>query len=380
MKCSIFILAALFPLAATAQGAVADASQRPAAHATNSSAPRRPQEESIERSPPQYSEQKVNFLNSVAGNTLAGTLSIPKGKGPFPAVLLIAGSGPATRDVEFAGHRVFLVLADYLTRRGIAVLRYDKRGTGDSTGDFESAGFSDLVSDARASFSYLKGRPEVEREQLGVIGHSEGATIAPEIAILDSSIRMMVLMAGSGLRGDQLLTEQRILAASDEGASAVRLIELRAFYKALFAAVVASTGQPEAKIKVKPLIAKGVAAGMVPQESVTNYVEFITSNPIRELLAINPIPTLRQIRIPVLAIIGSLDHTVVTRPYLEALRPALQANRRAVIKEMPKLNHMFQTAITGEASEFSRIEETIAPAALMAIGDWIANEAKTKTN
>jgi uncharacterized protein len=160
-----------------------------------------PQEEALEHSSKPYTDQDVAFGNEAAHINLAATFSVPNGKRPFPAVLLIAASGPEGRDEEVQGHHVFVVLSDYLLKRGIAVLRYDKRGVGKSAGDWNKATFDDLVADADAAFQYLKGRPEVNRRRLGVIGHSEGGSIAPAVAATDKDVAFVVAIAGSGLSG-----------------------------------------------------------------------------------------------------------------------------------------------------------------------------------
>ena len=156
-----------------------------------------------------YREEEVAYHNKAAGIQLAATLTTPTGTGPFPAVLLICGSGPHDRDESLQGHRPFLVLADYLTRKGIAVLRADKRGVGQSTGDDESATMTDFATDAEAGVAYLKTRAEVDAHRIGLVGHSEGAMVAPMVATHNSDVAFLVLMAGPGVPGDQILAVQK---------------------------------------------------------------------------------------------------------------------------------------------------------------------------
>ena len=178
-------------------------------------------ESDLERKRPQtpvkpypYREEKVRYLNPDARIQLAGTLTIPKGKGPFPAAMLIPGSGPLDRDELFGGHRVFLVLADYLTRHGISVRRADKRGIGDSKGDFEPALTTDFASDAEAGLAYLRTRKEVDASKVGLIGHSEGGIIAPMTAAKPSEkVAFIVIMAGPGVTGVDFAAEQTRTAA-----------------------------------------------------------------------------------------------------------------------------------------------------------------------
>jgi uncharacterized protein len=202
-------------LAVIACAVVPAVSSAQAAPAPQPAPVRHPQEEAIERSPKPYTNQDVTFDNQTAHIKLGGTFSVPKGKGPFPAVLLIAASGPEGRDEEAEGHHVFIVLADYLLKRGIAVFRYDKRGVGTSTGDLEKATFDDLVSDAAAAFHYLKGRPEVDDRRLGVVGHSEGGSIGPAVAASDKDVSFVVAMAGSGLSGEVRICEQQAYIAKE---------------------------------------------------------------------------------------------------------------------------------------------------------------------
>ena len=162
----------------------------------------RPQEP---KKPYPYIEEEVVYENKEAEITLAGTLTLPPGKSSFPAVLLITGSGPQDRDETVYGHYPFLVLADYLTRQGVAVLRVDDRGVGESTGDFSQATSEDFASDVLAGIGYLKTRKEINPEQIGLIGHSEGGLIAPMVAIKSPDVAFIILMAGTGLTGEEIL-------------------------------------------------------------------------------------------------------------------------------------------------------------------------------
>jgi alpha/beta superfamily hydrolase len=179
--------------------------------------PRRPQNPV---KPYPYREEEVTYANKAGGNTLAATLTVPPGKGPFPAVLLIVGSGPHDRDESLMGHKPFLVLSDYLTRKGIVVLRADKRGVGKSTGDLANRHHRRLCHDAEAGVAYLKTRSEVDPRKIGLIGHSEGGVIAPMVAVADPDVAFIVMMAGSGVPGDQIIVEQGASAAEAILASA----------------------------------------------------------------------------------------------------------------------------------------------------------------
>ena len=177
----------------------------------------RPQEP---KKPYPYKQEEVNYENKDAGISLVGTLTLPSGGAPFPVVLLISGSGPQDRNETVFNHRPFLILADYLTRQGIAVLRADDRGVGASTGDFSQATSEDFASDALAGIAYLKTRKEIKPEQIGLIGHSEGGIIAPMVAVKSPDLAFIVLMAGTGLTGEEILNLQQALISRAMGVSA----------------------------------------------------------------------------------------------------------------------------------------------------------------
>src|SRR5579863_8430699 len=167
--------------------------------------PRRPQ---VPAKPYPYREEEVSYENKVQNVILAATFTIPQGTGPFPAVLLITGSGPQDRDESLLGHKPFLILSDYLTRHGIAVLRADDRGTGKSTGDFSKGTTADFATDVEAGVAYLKTRVEVNPHKIGLIGHSEGGVIAPMVAVRHKDVAYIVMMAGTGVPGDQVIVAQ----------------------------------------------------------------------------------------------------------------------------------------------------------------------------
>ncbi len=166
-----------------------------------------------------YREQEVAYDNKAAGIKLAATLTIPPGQGPFPAVVLIAGSGPLDRDETLMGHRPFLVLSDYLTKKGIAVLRADKRGCWKSSGNFATATTTDFAADAEAGLTYLKTRSEIDPHRIGLVGHSEGGLVAPMLAARDSDVAFIVMMAGPGVPGDAILVAQTLLISEASGKS-----------------------------------------------------------------------------------------------------------------------------------------------------------------
>jgi pimeloyl-ACP methyl ester carboxylesterase len=314
-----------------------------------------------------YREDLVAYDNPAAHIRLAGTLTLPPGRGPFPAAVLIAGSGAHTRDETVFGHAIFLVLADHLTRRGVAVLRYDKRGLGDSGGDIATATSRDFASDAEAGVAYLKTRPEINTGRIGLIGHSEGGLIAPMVAEADPSVALLVLLAGSGVPGDQIIMAQSHAIAAASGAPEAALAAQAVFERRFLDAVMAAKDQPAAQTAAAAVLR---SAGM-SEAAIVAQSRAASSDWYRFFLAYDPAPALHRLRLPVLALIGSKDLQVPPDINLPALREALKSDPAAEVRELPGLNHLFQTARTGSPSEYGEIEETLAPLALDEVADWI---------
>lgn len=339
---------------------------------------KRPQEEAIEAGPLPYSRQAVKFDGGEASVKLAGTFNLPQGTGPFPAVLLIAGSGPQTRDEDVLGHKEFLVLSDYLTRRGIAVLSYDKRGVGESSGDYNAATSDEFAADADAAVAYLRGRPEVDARHLGLIGHSEGGLIAPAVAVKDAQVGFIVLLAGPAMRGDRLLAEQFYLRAKAGGTSDSKGMSMRKVHEDMFAAIAEAPNQAEAKSRAAAIFDKAVEEHrtFADVDGSKANLDTLTSPWMRHFFAYDPVPTLRLVKVPVLALNGSLDLQVPPKENLEGIRKALSNNKDVTVMELPKLNHLFQSAGAGTLMEYGAIEETINPGALNIIADWVAAHTK----
>ena len=329
---------------------------------------RRPQEP---KAPYPYESQDVAFDDASAGVKLAGTLTLPPGAGPFPAVVLIAGSGPNTRNEPLLGHQVFLVLADYLTRHGIAVLRYDKRGTGASGGDYGKATTLDFANDAEAAAAYLRARREIDPRRVGLIGHSEGGLIAPIVASKDPKVAFIVMMAGPGVDGLDILMEQGRLIAKAMGLSDAMVDKGVAFRKTLFDIVRSEKDPQVAAAKLKAAADMWAKANDVPPEAVELQATLVNTDWFRFFYDYDPAVTLRQLQCPVLALIGSKDLQVPADQNLPAIRAALAHDAGAEVEELPDLNHLFQTAKTGSPGEYVQIEETIAPLALETITGWI---------
>lgn len=333
--------------------------------------PKRPQLEAIAARPPSYASVDVSFANAAGGHKLAGSLTVPRGKGPFPAVVLVHGSGPLDRDETIREHKPFLVLADHLSRQGIAVLRYDKRGVGKSGGVYKDATTQDFATDAEAAVAFLRGRPEVDAKRIGMLGHSEGGMIAPMVAARDPSLAFVVMLAGPGMRGELLMVEQIALGTKAAGMPDEAVARERELNRAVFAAIVAEPQAALAGDKARRMMEEAERKGLLPAGTAAARAAVFASPWFHAFLRHEPGPALQSLRQPILVLNGERDLQVPAAMNLGAIRTALKANARAVVKELPALNHLFQTARTGAGSEYAEIEESIAPLALDTVSDWI---------
>lgn len=328
------------------------------------------------KKPYPYTEEEVSYENTQDHVKLAATLTLPPGAGPFPAVVLITGSGPQDRNEALLGHQPFLVLADYLTRRGIAVLRADDRGMGGTSKGGPNDTTQNYADDALAGVEFLKTRKEINPKQIGLIGHSEGGMAAPMAAAKSADVAFIVLMAGPGIPGDKLLAMQIGLIAAAECEKEVELALVEG--RELMATVTREKDNAVARQKLQEAAAKrGEAAKkkLDAQLSTANTQSYVWATDwFRYFLSYDPRPTLLKVKVPVLAINGEKDLQVPAKEDLEAIEQALKdaGNKDYKIVLLPGLNHLFQTTKTGAPSEYAEIEETIAPAALQTIGDWIA--------
>ena len=337
---------------------------------------KRPQEDTIKAGLLPYLQQDVLIQNIAGSNQLAGTLSLPKGNGPFPAVVLISGTGHNTRDEDVWGHKVFLVLADALNRNGIAVLRYDKRGVGGSTGDYDSATTVDFTSDAEAVFTWLRSQPQIDVSRVGLIGHSEGGIIAPAAAAADKDVAFVVMIAGPCIRGDKLFVLQSAMTAKDYGAPDAYIAKRKVFDQKLYDAICSASSGAVALERAKTIVAKGVTEKIVDYSEAETLPQTATSPWERYFLAYDPAPTLAKLKVPVLVLNGSLDVQVPAAEDLAAARLALKNNPNAMVIELPDMNHLLQDCKTGAPNEYNDIEETMSPAALKIIVDWVKNESR----
>lgn len=344
--------------------------------------PKRPQ---TPKGPFPYRSEEVSFRNEKEDFSLAGTLTLPKGDGPFPAVVMVTGSGTQDRDETIFGHKPFLVIADYLTRRGIAVLRYDDRGAGGSQLDMKkllASTSENMANDARAAVKYLRGRKDIDPKRVGLIGHSEGGMIVAMIAADDKDIACIVMLAGSALPGREILPKQ--LERIDEAAGVSRELidrQLKAQKKWMDLLV---KGAPEDELRgaVRELVAAQLEAdGQTPSkeqlDKIVDEAVKTQSGPwMKFFLSFDPRTALRRVKCPVLALNGSLDMQVVADDNLPAIRAALKeaGNKEVSVRKLLGLNHLFQHAKTGLPAEYAQIEETISPQVLVTISDWLRQQ------
>ena len=321
-----------------------------------------------------YRAEDVVFQNTKASISLAGTLTLPQSADPFPAAVLLGGSGPNDRDETFAGHHPFLILADHLTRKGIAVLRFDKRGIGKSSGDFAKAATEDFASDAEAALAYLRSRKEIDPKRVGIIGHSEGGILAPVVAMNSrGGVAWIVLLAAPGLKGEDLLLLQseRMLRAA--GVDDDQINRSLALNKTSYALIRQEKDPATLEAKLNDLIQSTSMGASLPPSALQAQVRVLVSPWFRSYLDYDPLPALQKLSCPVLALNGDKDLQVPSKENLPKIQKALQdaGNKDFQVTELPGLNHLFQHALSGSPTEFGGIEETMAPEALNGVSDWI---------
>lgn len=342
----------------------------------------RPQEP---RGPLPYATEDVVYHNARDSTRLAGTITMPPGDGPFPAAVLITGSGAQNRDETVMGHRPFLVIADHLTRNGIVVLRADDRGVGGSTGSTMTATIDDNAGDAMAAVALLRARAKVDPARVGLIGHSEGGWVGPLVASRTGDVAFVVMLAGPAVNGEEILYAQTRSISEASGMPPAFIEGSEAVARRMYAI-----------LKSEPDSARAIAAIGALADTITRTLppaqaraldsawsqpgraeQFEQSLPLlvtpwfRFLLEYDPAPALDALRVPVLALFGELDLQVPPSQSVPILERLWSDHPDATIHVFPKLNHLFQHAETGLMAEYATIEETFAPAALQMMTEWI---------
>ncbi len=341
---------------------------------------KRPQEPSL---PFPYQVEEVIFENPGANLQLAGTLTLPKGIEKPPVAILISGSGPQDRDESIAGHKPFLVLADHLTRHGIAVLRYDDRGTAKSTGNHATATTADFATDVESAMQYLRSRPDIDSNKMGLIGHSEGGIIAPIVAARSKDVAFMVLLASTGVSGKELSLMQaqslRTFDVPDEEAFMAfneRAIDLAASDEEL---EVIRTQLTQHYNSVRSVMASMMPEGSDLDAFIGQQVSQMTSPWSRFFYNYNPADELEKVKdCPVLSLNGTKDLQVLANVNQSEIKKALEKaeNKDVTIVKIENLNHLFQECETGAMSEYGQIEQTFSPKALTIISDWIQSKTQ----
>ncbi|HEV2688317.1 MAG TPA: serine hydrolase [Bryobacteraceae bacterium] len=324
-----------------------------------------------------YREEEVAFENTAAGIRLSGTLTIPEGKGPFPAVVLVQPMGPFDRDEPVLNHRPFLVLSDHLTRRGVAVLRYDVRGTGKSGGKFAGASRSDVAGDLKSAVAYLRSRPEIEGRSVGLIGHLDGGRTAAMVVAQNPEGKFLVLLSTAAVPAADTYAERTMLNSEASGES-YENAEKRAAEDRKLVALVKQQTDPAVLEKRLAELLTGTGGAAQVQAQIKQW----TSAAFRKSLLDDPAVELRAVTCPVLALFGEKDLNVPVRQNAPAMRKILEAagDRNSEVQEFSDLNVLLQTADTGLGREAFWAEETMAPVALEKIASWILKQVTADGN
>lgn len=335
------------------------------------------------KAPFSYQTREVEIPNKLGDNRLAGTLTVPKGRGPFAAVVLVSDFGPQDRDGTIHDHKPLAVIADYLAKKGIASLRYDDRGIGKSTGTYEFATTMDLATDAAAAFEFLKNQQTVDAGKVGIIGHGEGGLIAPIVADKRKGVAFMVLLAAPGVRGDQMLLMQNEALGRATGLDDAMLDLTRRFMSSVYKLL--TQNPPDLKKAEEMWMEFEEKTKSLPPEEGAKLMELggqlewqlaqvkAQSPWLSWILAYDPGRVLAKVKVPVLVLNGEKDLQILADINLPIIKRHLLAagNRQVEVEKMRGLNHLFQKAETGLPSEYALIEQTFSTSALKQIAGWL---------
>jgi uncharacterized protein len=337
----------------------------------------RPQEP---KPPFPYISEDVKFRNEKANILLAGTLTLPNGNGPFPAAILITGSGSQNRNEELMGHKPFLVIADYLTRNGIAVLRVDDRGVGQSEAGSVSPTTLDFATDVQAAFDFLRTKGNINPKFIGLIGHSEGGLIAPIEASTNHDIAFIISLSGTGVPGEQILYRQTRDINKTSGMKEAELKSSEKMAREMYAVLKKEPNNKKATEEMSAILQRTLARQKSSPEDVKKALDqfpvsaaTLTSPWFRTFLVLNPAVYWKKVTCPVLALNGEKDLQVAYDVNLPAIKKALISggNKKVTTRSFPDLNHLYQHCKTGLISEYGEIEETFSPEVLKIMSDWI---------
>lgn len=335
------------------------------------------------RAPFPYESKEVKFENSKQVATLAGTLTVPSGEGPFPVAIMISGSGASDRDESFFGHKPFMVIADDLTRQGIAVLRFDDRGRGESTGEYSGATSADLATDVEAGIEFLKKHPKIDVDKIGLIGHSEGGLIAPMIAAERDDVHFIVLLAGPGVNGGVILKSQSTAMMKAAGESEEKLKANQQIHDAILSLIKKNPKLTSDEIEAASTAylesVENETTRKLMEPSAKQLVAILKSKWVRFFVQHEPAKTLGKVKCHVLAMNGEKDLQVLCDLNLDPIERALKKSSAASFQvvRLPDMNHMFQeTDGSGTPGDYGKIEESFSPKALRIIRDWVKEVTK----
>lgn len=326
-----------------------------------------------------YHSEEVKFENSTDGIILAGTFTYPKKTGTFPAVILISGSGPNDRNFEYLEHKSFLVMADFLTKNGIAVLRYDKRGVNQSGGKYEPATSLDFAKDTEYGIAYLKTRKEVNKKKIGLIGHSEGGIIAPIVAEKSKDVRYIILLGGPTIKGDKLLLLQDKLISKSLGETQSNIDLADEMNTKAYAIATSNIPKEDMQKNLRTYLKETYKNNpslkkpekVSEEDFIAREIKFYTDNWSQFYIRYDPVTALKKVNIPLLALYGSKDLQVPAKENVAVLESLATEKKNFDIKVIPNLNHLFQECDTGSPREYKKIEQTISPVALNEMVNWI---------
>lgn len=339
--------------------------------------PKRKPQEPTEPFP--YKSEEVS-VEVKPGVTLSGTLTLPEGSGPFVGVVLVSGSGPQDRDESLMGHKPFLVLSDRLTRAGIAVLRYDDRGVGRSTGNFGEGTTQDFADDAAAAAEWLSRHPTIRKDAVGIAGHSEGGLIAPMVAVRPGSpAKFIIMLAGPGVSGAEILKLQFKKTSLAAGLPPELTAQMAEHQSRMLDHLLAGKKEDaiteliELQILQRRLGNVTDEGKAMMRREVMPQMDRMTSPWFSHFLRHDPQETLRRVRVPVLVLNGELDTQVDPDQNVPVIEAAFKAggNSDVTVQRLPKLNHLLQTAKTGSPTEYGQIEETMSETVPAVIASWI---------
>lgn len=331
--------------------------------------------------PPFNYNTKEVTIKTTYGIELAGTITQPKGKGPFPGVVLISGSGPQDRNEEILRHKPFWVIADYLAKKGFTVLRYDDRGIGKSTGIFEGATTFDFAKDAQTAYEFLNNYRKIDTSRIGLIGHSEGGLIAPIIAAENKHVDFIVLLAGPSVQGSKIIVDQQELIALAAGTDSSKVKKDVVLFQNMMDFILKNQLSEQLNTELQEQIRYWISEIKieVPQQfSPGQYAQYLsnafTNNWMKSFIAIDPADFLKQVDCPILALFGEKDLQVSVRANLEQMKKFIKPNNGSQLTVFENLNHLFQTANSGSPVEYQLIEETISPLVLEYVFEWMTKK------